>query len=704
MATVDTLNLEITTNAMSAAQSLKSLTKSFNSLNKALNSEKLKNVTESLASLNQAISNVSTGNVKKLTKLADAMERLGKVKAMSRVMTSAIKASEKVPAVVTDKPNEETTTSLSAKAMDDSTVSKIPQSSAEAEKKVSALKVALDKLKPVVKDVGNRFKSVIKPITGFIRALGRVAFYRMVRGLLKSITDGLKEGIKNMAIYSKAMNELDTHNANGVMSRYSSEFLYFKNAIATAVMPALKMLVPVIEDVINRCVDLINIIAQVMSAISGTTTFTKAKYFYVDYADSLDKAAGSAKKLNKQLANFDELNNLTTNESGGSGSPIKDASQMFEESDIASKWLNVADKIKEKFEGIKVIFDKILDNADLIGASLIAWGISSALLAGVSQIMGLSALATTGLLIAITLSIVGIALQTDAIKKMWLDGVNANNIKEELSGVITTMFGSGLLGGLISKIIFGGTFSLGASIGTAIASALSGIAMFITGAKDVVVNGLNSLNYFLLEFGGALGFGGVGWIAGTLIGGKTAGPLGALIGGAIGLVLGLITGFVTNIIHYRDLVVKAIEGIKTAWNNVTKAVTDADGKFVGLKQSLQNGLLKVLDDLAGKLVSIVDLFVKLSPFSTTMSNMMNNNYASNAPGTRGGINGNDLAIEQHTPTTKSVASSTIESTTNNKVTVQIIPDTQGIFKAVQKQSVVNSKATGLATVATGHSR
>lgn len=224
---------------------------------------------------------------------------------------------------------------------------------------LSVVSTGLKVVKKAFNAITAPIRSAIKFITSFVKALGRIAFYRFIRSIIKGISSGVKEGVDNLALYSKAMNELDTHSANHVMSRYASEFLYFKNAIATAVMPVLRAMIPLIEQVINKVIDLINVIAQIGSAFFGST-FTKAKYFWVDYADSLDNATGRAKALHHQLAGFDELNNLTA-PSGGSGSAdLLDPSKMFEEANISEEILGKVNKIKEVIEKIKKLGQDIL--------------------------------------------------------------------------------------------------------------------------------------------------------------------------------------------------------------------------------------------------------------------------------------------------------------------------------------------------------
>lgn len=321
----------------------------------SINANNIKKSADGVTVLSSALNTISVDSISKLERICDALSKIpagtSSIKGIARMANSTSTAATKTGQTSSSSrvgTGQIPDTSQMGKAADDA-------------QKTIGLFATLKALKvnPVVKGIttalgtlGKAFKKVVAPITNFVKALARIAFYRFIRGILKSISQGIQEGIQNLALYSKAMEELDAHSANNVMSRYASEFLYFKNAVATAVIPVLRGLVPIIETVINRIVDLINVIAQLGSAFFGGT-FTKAKYFWVDYADSLDNASGSAKKLHHQLAGFDELNNLTDSNKGGGSDKLLDASQMFEESAINEKIKGFVDKIKGMFEGIK---------------------------------------------------------------------------------------------------------------------------------------------------------------------------------------------------------------------------------------------------------------------------------------------------------------------------------------------------------------
>lgn len=418
MPTIDNLTLEITTNTDKAVTDLNKLATALSALKKAsqIRSANLEKVATNFENLRHSCAMLNMATVHRVERLADALDRLSKTNwkgingiknAMANVKklplndsrTSSPAQSEVVAVATpivgenTQKQIEETTKSVgnfwtkyqTIQNMIKSNPISLLSSAGDIEKMkglsdtlglsvgaVTTLSKALGTAGIVfaivtraVSAFSNSIKKVIAPIKNLIKSLGRIALYRTLRSILKGISQGLREGIQNLALYSKGLEGLDTHNANEVLSRYASAFLYVKNAIATAVMPALRALIPLVEQAMFRLVDFINVIAQVGSAFFGTN-FTKAKYFWVDYADSLDNATGKAKALHHQLAQFDELNNLTA-PSGGSGSDkVQDALQMFEEATIDTKIQGFVDKIKNAFNTVKDMFEpvkRIVDKA-----------------------------------------------------------------------------------------------------------------------------------------------------------------------------------------------------------------------------------------------------------------------------------------------------------------------------------------------------
>ena len=346
--TAELSKVSLSAKSLIQIKAIGSVAKSLSQFNN-VKSKSISNTAQALASLSNSISGISIDSIEKVERLSKALSVIP-----NKVSISGIsKATEAV-----QTPATSGTTNVQGASKNDKNVSEGELKKAEDTAKSSTK--SYNELRKSLGGLGNGFKKVIAPIQKFIKSIGRIAFYRAIRGVLKSITDGLKVGIQNLALYSKALEGLDTHNTNNVMSRYASEFLYFKNAVATAVIPVLRALISIVETAINRIIDFVNVIAQLGSAFFGGT-FTKAKYFWVDYADSLDNATGRAKALHHQLAQFDELNNLTA-PSGGSGSDkLQDASQMFEEAVINEKIQNFIGKIKNGLSEIKAILSPTLE-------------------------------------------------------------------------------------------------------------------------------------------------------------------------------------------------------------------------------------------------------------------------------------------------------------------------------------------------------
>lgn len=324
---------------------------------------------DNLDALQGAISHISDSGVDRIERLARAYERLGRANKnmgglgnVRRITNATAQANTPISTTPITRGITNVTGGTGEVAEEVGRValnldffgkvaSKVAPLLAELRLGFKIFKTVM-KFNPVIwglKALTNAFKKIVTPILTFVNAIKRIAIYRAIRGILKSITQGLREGIQNLALYSKALEELDAHSANNVMSRYASEFLYFKNAVATAVIPILRALIPYVETAINAIIRFVNVLAQVGSAVFGTQ-YTKAKYFWVDYADSLDNANGRAKALKHQLAGFDELNNLTDNAGGSGSDKLLDASKMFEEALINPKIKNFVDDIVKKVQ------------------------------------------------------------------------------------------------------------------------------------------------------------------------------------------------------------------------------------------------------------------------------------------------------------------------------------------------------------------
>lgn len=161
----------------------------------------------------------------------------------------------------------------------------------------------------------------------------------VTRMALRKVIQNAIDGFKNLIQYSSE--------TNAAVSMLWNSFRQLGNSVAAAANPLLTALAPVLNYLIQLCIKLVNAINQVISALMGKTTWTKAKKLSDDYGASLDKSNKSAKELKRTILGFDELNVLQDNKDSGSGAGGTSPADMFEDAKIESKWKDLAAKLKK---------------------------------------------------------------------------------------------------------------------------------------------------------------------------------------------------------------------------------------------------------------------------------------------------------------------------------------------------------------------
>lgn len=188
------------------------------------------------------------------------------------------------------------------------------------------------------------------------------AIFGAVMKVSQTISKAFTEGIQNMAKYSSEF--------NGKMSEMASASATLKNSIGALTAPIISALTPAIVTLCSWLTNAINAMNRFIAAISGKSTWTKAKKQQVDYAASLDKTAGSAKKAAGALAAFDDLNVLQKNDSGsGSGGSGSGGSDLYEEvptgKELSDKIQPFIDYLKKLKVSIKDGWDETWSNLDV---------------------------------------------------------------------------------------------------------------------------------------------------------------------------------------------------------------------------------------------------------------------------------------------------------------------------------------------------
>lgn len=169
--------------------------------------------------------------------------------------------------------------------------------------------------------------------------------FNWITKAFNGMVDSFKTGIQNMAKYSGSFNER--------MSSLKSSIATLNAALGTLAAPIVSMVTPALARLCDWLTKAINAMNQFIALLSGQSTWTRAKQQQVDYAKSLEKTSGVAKKAAGALAAFDDLNVLQKNDSGGSGSST---AGMYEEVQVSDKMASKLGKVKDLAKQIKEEF------------------------------------------------------------------------------------------------------------------------------------------------------------------------------------------------------------------------------------------------------------------------------------------------------------------------------------------------------------
>lgn len=201
---------------------------------------------------------------------------------------------------------------------------------------------------------------VTKKLSNEFFRISKMLKLMVTRMALRKVIAEVGNGFKSLAIHSDEFN----NSVSGMMNA-SKQLGYSFSAM---ISPLINAFAPAITYIINLLIKLANIINQVFSALSGKTTWEKAKGFTDDWRKSIEEAGESGKKtakeIKKTVLGFDELNQLQdrNDTSGSKSGEIKD---MFETVEIENKWKKLANNIKKLaaklFEPIKKAWKKVGD-------------------------------------------------------------------------------------------------------------------------------------------------------------------------------------------------------------------------------------------------------------------------------------------------------------------------------------------------------
>ena len=210
-----------------------------------------------------------------------------------------------------------------------------------------------------LREAGNASKSASKGMGSLVSSLQRIAYYRMIRSIIKAIGKSFQEGAQNAYFFSKAVGG-DLANALDMLSTKS---FTMTNQMGASWATLLQTLQPILLEIIEFVRRAAEVITEFFAILGGKSTYLKAIDYSKEWATTTATGAKAAKEWKNQLLGFDEINRLedTSSSGGGSGTGLPNYSQMFEEVPIESWLYKFKDRISSVIEDIKLIFKGLED-------------------------------------------------------------------------------------------------------------------------------------------------------------------------------------------------------------------------------------------------------------------------------------------------------------------------------------------------------
>lgn len=223
-----------------------------------------------------------------------------------------------------------------------------------------------------IKEMSKAASKAKSPLDNFVASLKRIAFYRIIRSIIKAITEALQEGLQNAYAFSQGI-EGSGHRFAEAMDSMKTAGSTMKNQLGSAFIALLAAIAPIINAIISLITKLANVISMIFSAFTGKT-YLKAQSNLQKWQDTAAGGAKATKEWKNQLLGFDEINRLEapadTNGGGGAGlSPM----DMFQATDIPENILNFVNKIKAllepAMERLREAFGRLKDAWERLKAS-----------------------------------------------------------------------------------------------------------------------------------------------------------------------------------------------------------------------------------------------------------------------------------------------------------------------------------------------
>lgn len=311
------------------------------------------------------------------------------------------------------------------------------QKEADAEEKATQKKIKAAEKEAAAKKRAQekQLSDMTKPVRRFGSRLREIISGALVFNLISS-------GLRAMTNYFGSALKSN--------KEFTSSFSQLQGALMTAFQPIYEFVAPALIYMIRLLTVAAQMVGRFFAALSGKSygQMQKNAEALNEQASALGGVGGAAKEAAKQLAGFDEINRLESNEQGGGGGGGS--------GNIGPTFSELEDS------GITENLNDILRIVGAVGAALLTWKIASAFTDSLSLAAGLA------------LSVGGGILYATSWADAFANGIDWKNLSGMLIGMIA------LAGGL--ALAFG-------PVAAAVALLVTGVGMVVLAFKEWIETG-----------------------------------------------------------------------------------------------------------------------------------------------------------------------------------------------------------------------
>lgn len=316
---------------------------------------------DTLESLEIEVKHSASGAADEITRVAEAVGKLG---SSLKGVPEAVSKLAKALSAIGDKGGTFNITDNSTRQYAD-TINNVKQAASKA-------KSATTQAAKGIREMSSAAQKSKSPLDNFVSSLKRIAFYRFIRSIIKSITQAFQEGLQNAYAFSQGI-ATEGHRFAAALDSMSTAGLKMKNQLGSAFIALLTALAPIINAIISLITRLANALSQLFAVFTGGT-YLKAADVPKQWGEAAGGAAKAAKEWRNQLLGFDEINRLEEpndpNGSGGGGA--LDPMSMFEDTPIDGIFKKMRDKLIELKESLN--FEPLIESWNRLKESVKALG------------------------------------------------------------------------------------------------------------------------------------------------------------------------------------------------------------------------------------------------------------------------------------------------------------------------------------------